>query len=33
MAARAQSKDNWDNRLMAAAVNNYIRAGFDMAAV
>lgn len=32
-AMRAQSKDNWDTRLMAAAVNNYIRAGFDMAAV
>ena len=29
-AARRQSKDNWDPRLMAAAVNDYIRAGFGI---
>jgi len=28
IAARAQSKDNWSAALMAAAVNNYVRAGF-----
>src|SRR5262249_22686762 len=29
-AARLQSKDNWNPALMAAAVNNYIRAGFGL---
>ena len=28
--ARRQSKDNWDPALMAKAVNDYIRAGFNM---
>lgn len=30
-AARLQSKDNWDPRLLPSAANAYIRAGFDMA--
>ena len=29
-AVRRQSKDNWDDRLTAKAVINYIRAGFNM---
>jgi len=29
-AARAQSKDTWNPALAAAAVNNYVRAGFGM---
>ena len=29
-AARGQSKDNWNPALMAAAVNDYIRAGFGI---
>jgi len=28
--ARQQSKDNWDPRFTAAAVNNYVRAGFGI---
>lgn len=31
-AARLQSKDNWNPALMAAAVNDYLRAGFGMTA-
>lgn len=31
-AARAQSKDNWNPALTANAVNNYIRAGYGVAA-
>src|SRR5262249_34544607 len=31
-AARGQSKDNWNPQLMAAAVNDYIRAGFGVSA-
>ena len=32
-AVRKQSKDSWDDKLTAKAVINYIRAGFDMAAI